>query len=658
VANSKRTHARIGSVFAASLLGFAPTFPAQAQTPANAPGPPAAGGAAPADAAAVDPELLAPLTPLDQFTPAAQSPSGAPPPQPAAVRYRLEVTGLDAVALKGQFLSLSSLKTSKTKAVSTAQVAARAREDVKTAESLMRSEGYYDGRADLTITPAGDASGEIGVLIAATPGGRYKFGSVAVSGPPTQPPGLPRKALPLQSGEFIVAPEVEAAEANISLRLPQAGYPFVKLGARDVVLDGDKHTGDYTLPVDPGKRSSFGHVLVEGAPVLSQRHVRVIPRFKTGQLYDSRKVDDLRKALVATSLYNSVGVTNHDTGTTAPDGTEVVDLDVQGTKAKPHSLSGAIGYDTGLGASVSAAWTDRNLFPDEGALTVQGLTGTQQQQLGVTFVRSNAGLRDLSLQALAQYSHENLDAYNANTATVGFTLSRNSTPIWQKRWTYSAGLEAIVSSETGYDLNLLESVRRTYEVGVLPLLLEYDRSDSLLNPTRGFRLIVRPSPAISVGDGTQPYMKGIVEGTGYYPVTSQLVLATRLQFTGLYGASATDIAPSQRVYAGGGGSVRGYGYQELGPKDPSNNPIGGASSTEFSVEGRYRFGNLGLVGFLDGGQVYQSASPSFSDVRYGVGIGARFYTNFGPLRLDIATPIARQAGDSVVSVYLSIGQAF
>jgi translocation and assembly module TamA len=195
-------------------------------------------------------------------------------------------------------------------------------------------------------------------------------------------------------------------------------------------------------------------------------------------------------------------------------------------------------------------------------------------------------------------------------------------------------------------------------VGVVPLLLQYDRSDSLLNPTRGFRLIVRPSPSVSIGDGAQPYLKGIIEGTGYYPVTAKFVLASRLQFTGLYGASASDIAPSQRVYAGGGGSVRGYGYQELGPKDPSNNAIGGASSTEFSVEGRYRFGNLGLVGFVDGGQVYESASPSFSNIRYGVGVGARFYTNFGPLRLDIATPIARQAGESVVSVYLSIGQAF
>ncbi len=607
---------------------------------------------------AVDPELLRPLTPLDQFSVSARQPKGAPAAKPAAIAFDLTVTGLDKTGLAARFRALSSLRNAKSKAVNTAQIGARAREDVKTIESLLRSNGYYDGHADLTVTPAADGSGKVGVAIAVSPGDQYRLGQVQVTGPATRPPDLARQALPLKTGQPIIAPAVEAAEADVSLRLPEQGYPFAKVGERDVALDGATHTGDYTLPVDPGKRSSFGAVLVEGAPVMSQRHLQVIPRFKAGQLYDSRKVDDLRKALVATSLYNSVAVSKLDTGTVAPDGTEVVNLAVQGTAAKPHTLSGSVGYETGLGASVSAAWTDRNLFPPEGALTVVGLTGTQQQQLGVTFRRSNAGARDRSLQALVQYAHEELDAYKADTATVGFTVSRDSTPIWQKLWTYSAGVEAIVSSETGYDLNLAETVRRTYEVGALPLLVEYDRSDSLLNPTRGFRLLVRPSPEVSLGDGTQPYLKGIVQGTGYYPFTDSFVLAGRLEFGGLFGASAFDIAPSRRFYSGGGGSVRGYGYQQLGPKDPNSNPIGGSSQTEFSVEGRYRVGDLGVVGFLDGGQVYETSTPQFTNIRYGVGIGGRFYTNFGPLRLDIATPVARQAGESIVSLYISIGQAF
>ena len=646
---------------AAMMLGAAAAQPAPTPPTAAAAAAPASAGAdAPAviAPAPLDPELLAPLVPLDRFSVTAQRPQGEAPKRAPAIGYKLTVTGLDTVGLTKRFLSLSSLRSGRSKAANTAQIAARARQDVQLIVRLLKSNGYYDGAADLAITPAANATGAVGVTLAATPGPLYHLGRVEVTGPATTPPGLPRQALPLKSGQPIVAPEVEAAEANVALQLPQQGYPFVKVGARDVVLDGETRQGDYTLPVAPGARSSFGAIRVTGAPVLARDHLQVIPRFKAGDLYDSRKVDDLRRALVATSLYSSVGVSNVDTGRAAPDGTEVVDLAVQGAPAPTRTLSGALGYDTGLGASVEAAWTDRNLFPPEGALTLRGLTGTEQQLLAAIFRRSNAGQRDRSFQALAQISREDLDAYQANTATVSATISRDSTPLWQKRWTYSVGAEALVSQETGYDLSLAERVRRTYEVAALPLQVGYDRSDSLLDPTRGFRLVLRPSPEVSFGDGAQPYVKAIFEGTAYHPFGQAFVLAGRLRLGGLFGADASDIAPSRRFYSGGGGSVRGYGYQELGPKDPDNNPIGGASLTEFSVEGRYRFGNFGVVGFLDGGQVYQSSTPRFSDIRYGVGLGGRFYTNFGPLRFDVATPIARQAGESLVAVYISIGQAF
>jgi translocation and assembly module TamA len=90
----------------------------------------------------------------------------------------------------------------------------------------------------------------------------------------------------------------------------------------------------------------------------------------------------------------------------------------------------------------------------------------------------------------------------------------------------------------------------------------------------------------------------------------------------------------------------------------NGDPIGGRSMNEAAFEARYRFGNFGVAGFVDAGQVYESSIPKFDNWRYGVGIGGRFYTNFGPVRLDLATPINRQQGESKISVYVSIGQAF
>jgi translocation and assembly module TamA len=632
---------------------------AAAQTTAAAPtatGP--AAGQSPSGLDAGDPELSAPLTPLDRFTVETQQPSG-PAPRPAPpVTYTLRVEGLEGVGLTSRFRTLSSLQQNRGKATNVAQIRARAAQDVELAERLLRSEGYYDAKADVAVALPPDASGRVAVTLTATPGPRYALGRIRVTGAETRPPGLAREALTLRPGQPIVAPAVEAAEANVRVRLPEQGYPFVQLGQRDIVLDQASLTGDYTLPVDPGRRSSFAGIRVAGKPVFKPRHIAVISRARPGDLYDSRKVDDLRRALVATSLYATVGIEPVDTGSAAPDGTERVDLQVTGTPARPRNLSGSIGYETGLGTTVAATWTHRNLFPPEGALILNGAVGTGEQLLSVTFRRSNAGQRDRTFEATAQISREDLNAYQANTAGVSARLARTSTPLWQKRWTYSVGAEAEVSREDGFDLSLGERVRRTYQVVALPGQLTYDRSDSLLDPSRGYRLTLRPSPEVSLGDGTQPYFKAIVEGSAYVPLSRAFVLAGRLRLGGLFGAGSQDIAPSRRYYAGGGGSVRGYGYQDLGPKDPQDKPIGGASLTEFSVEGRYRFGNLGVVGFLDGGQVHESSTPSFQNLRYGAGVGVRFYTNFGPLRLDVGTPIARRPGEAVVAVYFSIGQAF
>jgi translocation and assembly module TamA len=104
--------------------------------------------------------------------------------------------------------------------------------------------------------------------------------------------------------------------------------------------------------------------------------------------------------------------------------------------------------------------------------------------------------------------------------------------------------------------------------------------------------------------------------------------------------------------------VRGFGYQELGPKDAKGNPIGGRSLIEFSLEARYRFGNYGIVPFIDAGNVYESQYPKLSGMRLGAGIGGRLYTNFGPLRADVAVPLGRRKGESKFAIYVSIGQAF
>jgi translocation and assembly module TamA len=108
--------------------------------------------------------------------------------------------------------------------------------------------------------------------------------------------------------------------------------------------------------------------------------------------------------------------------------------------------------------------------------------------------------------------------------------------------------------------------------------------------------------------------------------------------------------------------VRGYGYQQLGPRDVEGDPIGGRSLAEFALEARVRLklfgGNFGIVPFLDGGTLTTGSVPELGNWQLGAGLGLRYYSSFGPIRIDVGTPLNRQPGDSRVAVTVSLGQAF
>ena len=190
-------------------------------------------------------------------------------------------------------------------------------------------------------------------------------------------------------------------------------------------------------------------------------------------------------------------------------------------------------------------------------------------------------------------------------------------------------------------------------------MLSYDGSNDLLDPTRGFRLSGRLSPEISLEGKAFGYARMQVDASAYKSVAKGTVLAGRIRLGTIAGAPRDAIAPSRRFYAGGGASVRGYGYQDIGPRDPNNDPVGGRSLAEFSIEARVKtFGNFGVVPFFDGGNISTGLLPSFGALRYGAGLGVRYYSNFGPIRIDVGTPVNPAPGDPRVAVYVSLGQAF
>jgi translocation and assembly module TamA len=462
-----------------------------------------------------------------------------------------------------------------------------------------------------------------------------------------------RQAFAIKSGDPVIAQDVIAAGIALKVALGRQGFALAKVGDQQIVVDHQTHLASLVLPVDTGPVARFGTIRVSGKPPFDARHVAEIARFKPGDRFRQDKVDDLRRALIATGLLASaeIAVVPEANG-------RAVDLDVSMRPAPPRTVAGELGYGTGEGLSLQGSWEHRNLFPPEGALTLRGIAGTREQLAGIQFRRNNFERRDqvLNLQLVA--SHTKYDAYTAKTIDFAADLERQSNIIWRKKWTWSVGTELLATDENGIFHDPTEKQTKTFLIAALPLSLAYDGSNDLLNPTKGFRLSWRMSPEYSLHGGSFGYARAQFDASVYQPVLSSTVLAGRIRLGTIFGASALDIAPSRRFYSGGGGSVRGYGYQRIGPLDAEGDPIGGRSLAEFGLEARVRFGNFGIVPFLDGGALTETATPDLTHWQLGAGLGFRYYSNFGPIRIDVGTPLNRRPGDSRIAVAVSLGQAF
>ena len=571
-------------------------------------------------------------------------------------RYTVQLNGIDTIAdatFKQRFEELSALRQGDGKPANLAQINRRIKEDNELLDRLLRAKGYYAARIRGAVAAPPAGSDRLAVSFDIVPGTQYLLDSVDLTGlaETGDKEAQLRAAFPPKVGDPVDADAILAGRDALSVVLAETGFPFAKVDEPEVRIDHEERKGDLDIIITPGGYRSFGAIRMNNEKLFSAHHVQEIARFHPGDPYKASDVEDLRRAIVATGLVSSVNLTPKEAG----DGSHV-DLAVDVRPAPLRTIAGQLGYGTGEGYRAEVSWQHRNFFPPEGAVTVRGVVGTQEQTASFTYRRNNFHRRDNVLTGLLSVSNIRRDAYDARTITLAGGLERQTNILFQKDWVWRIGAELIASDEADA---FSGGARRTFLIGAIPLSLTYDGSDDLLNPTKGFRLGGRFSPELSFQDKTFGYAKVQVDGSIYQPMGEKLVVAARARFGTILGSTVDQIAPSRRFYAGGGASVRGYGYQAIGPRfGVDNDPVGGKSLAEFSLEGRVRFGNFGVVPFIDAGNISTTFLPRFRDLRIGTGLGLRYYSNFGPIRIDVGTPINPQKGDPRVAVYVSLGQAF
>ncbi len=584
-------------------------------------------------------------------------------------------------AVTARFSGLSSLQALPGGEDNLAQLSRRGREDLARLTQIMRLYGYYDAEiAQSIVGPEGAAVRKEGLAASGAgasvpfdprkvvvrfdvvPGPQYTLDNIALGNVDAAADSAAlRAAFALKRGDPVNSDRISLGRAELDRALGESGYAFAKVGEPSLVIDHAARSGDLDVPVTTGGVYAFGAVRSLLPDYLSSRHLQRIARFDSGDPYRRTLVDDLRKAVLATGLVSSVTLEPREVIRPDRDKPGLIDLEVAMVKAPQRTVAGLIGVASGEGFRVEGTWEHRNFFPPEGLVRAHVVAGTREQLLGFTIRKSNFRDRDQALTGDLFAQTRQTNAFNSRTLSALVTLEKQTTLIFQKPWTYSFGIQLLATSERQSSSPV--SVRETYFIAALPLQGAYDGSDDLFDPKRGFRLSLRVSPEISVQEGTRSnYVRTQLDASAYKAVSDAVVLAGRVRLGSIPGAETASIAPSRRLYSGGSASVRGYAYQAVGPRDASNAPSGGRSLTEIALEARIRTGLLGglvsLVPFVDAGTVGPVATPTLRGVKVGVGIGVRYQTSFGPIRIDLGTPLNPAKGDSRIGVYVALGQAF
>ncbi len=566
-----------------------------------------------------------------------------------------------------RFEALSTLEELESDESNVGQLVARSREDEELLNNLLRVYGYYDAQVTRIVgseNPGADEAERPDIRFEIIPGPRYRFGAIDLGDlDQARDYEVLRRSFEIESGMGMANDLIVEEQFDLDRMLGETGYAFAEVDAPQLLIDHARQEGDLTLEVRPNGKYAFGEIISNDPDFLPDEHLATIARFEPGDIYQRSLTQDLRRAITATGLVSSITVTPREIEPAAGDELGLVAMDVELTRAPLRTIAGAIGYGTEEGFRLQASWEHRNLFPPEGALRLRGVVGTREQLAGITFRKNNFRGRDRILTLDAYATTIDSDAFDARTAAIVGTYEHVSNLLFQKPFSWGAGFEIIATSERPAAVDGVSRPRQTYFVGALPVSALIDTTDDLLDPTEGWRLGGRLSPEVSRTNGVESfYLRGMVDASYYRSISEGNVIAGRVRFGSIPGTALENIAPSRRYYAGGGSSVRGYGYQQIGPRNEFGEPVGGRSVVEASLEARIRTGLLGgavsVVPFVDAGSVSSGPTPDFEEIKFGAGVGLRYHTGFGPIRVDVGVPLNPEEGDSPVAVYVSLGQAF
>src|SRR6202020_787284 len=605
--------------------------------------------------------------------------------------YQVELASVENDDINQTLKATSDLLSLRTSApVSPFGLIARARSDTDRLKTALESFGYYESHVTININGLPLTDPSLGEALTALPQGSsarvavsfslgtlYHLRRIDIDGE-VPPPINARDTLGLTTGQPAVAASVLAGGARLLSALQEQGYAFAQVDPPIAYEAADAPVLDLSFHVSAGSKVRIGEIHVQGLQRVHESLVRRRMLLHRGDLYKPSAIEAARRDLLGMNVFGQVSVE----GGSKADESGGVPITFKLRERLRHAINVLAAYSSDLGGSGGVTWTDRNVFGNAEQLSVAAnltnLGGSDTTGTGydtsVKYLIPDFLHRDQSLQFAVSAIKQQLQAYDQTAQTASVTLSRKLSSVW----TVSAGLSAtdetilqvVNALPNASGVIVPDTAKFDYTLIAVPFKVIYDSTNlptALEDPRHGFRGSLTLTPTLAIGHPNATFLIATLSLATYFDLNNLLpiapgrsVLAARALAGVPEGAGELSLPPDQRFYAGGTSTIRGYGYQLVGPMFPNtDNPTGGTAITTGGLEFRQRlYTNWGFVAFVDAGQVSAGVRPLPDDIRVGAGAGVRYYTPIGPIRFALAVPVDRRPGEDSFEVYIGLGQAF
>ncbi len=542
---------------------------------------------------------------------------------------------------------------------------AQARRSVKKAResamSVMRSQGYYGAEIEARVIEVpsnieSDQRSKLRSVITIISGPQFTISASEIKYAHIESvnfvPKIPKdrlKTIILDVGAPALAAKIVASELQLVNYLNANGYPDAKALKRGAIVDHATQTMALSYNIDTGLKTRFGEIKLVGTASLSKPWPRMVAPFEPGDMFDARALNTLSARIASTGVFAGVTAELETDVTENNDDTVTRNVELNIEQGAVNTMSGELGISTTQGSGLDLAYERRNFIKYAQTLKLSSSVRTNQISLGADYNIPFAWRVDRELDFGTMIAREDTDAFSGERITGNVLLTQKFTKSFKVGLGF--GLEASRYENSGEDITayLFDGLGRA----------TYDTRNSLFDPQSGYLLEATVTPSYNFGEEEGFFTAASLGGSHYRRLSSRFIAAGRVKIGTIFGGNLSTIPLNRRYYGGGGGSVRGFGYQSLSPLNRDGDRIGGRSIAEAGAELRYKGqGPIGFAAFVDTGSVTQKEYPDFSDIRAGAGLGLRYFTSFAPLRADIAVPLNKRAGDNPVQIYISIGQAF